>query len=299
MAGKELKWLARVEGELDTFEQLLRLDMPFEWGRTVGRNVLEFESYSYHPLRRTFYWKVPNKAATNLEWARKNVVGSVEDAMSNKRMNTHELAATLEISQYLPGKLSITIERQTPVNAFMTARPMNAQEFTEWKQRPGNQHRRWGLTSTEGESCFVGWPWTEETERIVVYGRKVVSWLCDWLTDSFGAVVECTWGDSLPLMESMELKSPTGMYLTEEARRMMSDETRRAKPPAAEKTTRRAAGRPRDSVGDWAYAEYEKGKSIDDILPEYERRRAGDSLADPRESLRQAIETRKPRNAKK
>lgn len=218
MDGKDLKWLARVEGELEAFGELLRLDMPFDWGRTVGGNVLEFESLSYHPLRRTFYWKLPNKQADKHAWV-----------------------ATLEVSQYAAGKLSVVFDRRMPIDALMTARPMNAQEFSEWRQQPQNEKRGWAITSAGGETCFIGWPWSEETERIVVYGRKVISWLRNWLSDSYGAVVECTWPrDVLFLIEHDELKSPTGLYLTEEARHMKRAEAQRATSPIPDQSTQRA-----------------------------------------------------------
>jgi hypothetical protein len=67
----------------------------------------------------------------------------------------------------------------------------------------------------------------------------------------------------------------------------------------------RPLGRRRLAVSKWARAEYANGRSIDELLPEYERRHkreTGEDLTDPRESLRQAIQPgkpRKPRNAKK
>lgn len=55
------------------------------------------------------------------------------------------------------------------------------------------------------------------------------------------------------------------------------------------RNARSRVGAPTDSVNDWARALYAQGHSIDDLLPEYARRRKAKDLTQARELLRKAV----------
>lgn len=170
---------------------MLMQDLPWEYGKVVGKSVLafKFETYDFLPGRMEIRWFVRRNTDHLNDSQQPKLLSPI---ITYKNDSSHDLlVVTLTMSSYISAGIDVMIERRFQAATFF---PVLVEPYKY------------------GEKVHL--PWSKQEAAAVHYGRELVHWFLTWLAERWATQAQCNMSpEELERIEEKELFLPEHVQL--------------------------------------------------------------------------------------